>query len=752
VRVARADGGALPTDAEFAFAAVDEGLLELARNDSWNLLEAMMGRRGIEVLTSTAQMQVVGKRHYGRKAVPSGGGGGREGARELFDTLLLWRGRVPLDATGSASIDVPLVDSLTSYSLVAVANAGAGLFGTGRATIRTSQDLIVHPGLPATVREGDTLAATFTVRNASDGAFDVELRPQLTADGVAMTLAPQRRTLAAGVAEAVVWPVTVPAGSERLEWRVHAIAGGASDEVRTAQRVLPAVPVRTLQATLEQLTGPLDVPIARPSDALEGRGGVEVRVAANLAGALAGVRGWMSRYPYACVEQQASVAVALRDATRWQALVAKLGPYLDRDGLVRYFPSDALAGDDALTAYLLTIAHESGWGIPDNELGAMLDGLTGFVEGRIVRASDLPAADLAIRKLAALAALARYGRAQARLLGSFALEPGLWPASALVDWREILERVQDVDAREARIREADAQLRARLHASGSALGLARDDSPWWLLASGDATAARLLAGATRWRGWRDDAPRLARGTLARLDEGRWDTTPANAWGVLAFGKFGAAFEAVPVAGETQARIDETVQRADWATAPDGTSLAFDWPAAPARLRIGHAGAGAPWAFVSVRAAVPLVEPRSAGYRIERSVVPIEQKTKGRFTRGDVAEIRIRVDSPAAATWVVVDDPVPTGATILGSGLGRDAVTRSVDDAARGAGWLAWVERRADAYRAYYRYVGVGRVELAYRIRLDNPGVFPLPPTRAEAMYAPGRFAEWPNAAVEVAAP
>ena len=58
-------------------AAVDEGLLELMPNQSWKLLDAMMGKRGIEVKTSTAQMQVVGRRHYGLKALPSGGGGGR---------------------------------------------------------------------------------------------------------------------------------------------------------------------------------------------------------------------------------------------------------------------------------------------------------------------------------------------------------------------------------------------------------------------------------------------------------------------------------------------------------------------------------------------------------------------------------------------------------------------------------------------------------------------------------------------------
>ena len=86
-----ANGRRLPAGAELALAAVDEGLLELRPNDSWALLDAMMGERPIEVWTSTAQMQVVGKRHYGRKAVPPGGGGGRARARELFDTLLLWQ-------------------------------------------------------------------------------------------------------------------------------------------------------------------------------------------------------------------------------------------------------------------------------------------------------------------------------------------------------------------------------------------------------------------------------------------------------------------------------------------------------------------------------------------------------------------------------------------------------------------------------------------------------------------------------------
>jgi hypothetical protein len=36
---------------------------------------------------------------------------------------------------------------------------------------------------------------------------------------------------------------------------------------------------------------------------------------------------------------------------------------LDRDGLVKYFPSERF-GSDSLTAYLLSIASEAGWEIP----------------------------------------------------------------------------------------------------------------------------------------------------------------------------------------------------------------------------------------------------------------------------------------------------------------------------------------------------------------------------------------------------
>ena len=67
----------------------------------------------------------------------------------------------------------------------------------------------------------------------------------------------------------------------------------------------------------------------------------------------------MSRYPYTCLEQQVSRAVALRDERRWREIADTLPGLLDGDGLLKYFPT-LDQGSEVLTAYVLAIAHEAG--------------------------------------------------------------------------------------------------------------------------------------------------------------------------------------------------------------------------------------------------------------------------------------------------------------------------------------------------------------------------------------------------------
>ena len=764
IQVRRADGGAPPSGSEIALAAVNEGLLELMPNDTWKLLDAMMTRRGEEVETSTAQMQIIGKRHFGRKAIAAGGGGGRQSARELFDTLLLWKARVPLDAAGNAVVEIPLNDSLTSFRVVAIASSGASLFGTGSASIRATQDLMLLSGLPPLVREGDRFRATFTVRNASERAIPVALSAR--AIGIAQTaLAPVNVDLAAGEAKEITWDVTAPINAGKLEWQVQAAERNegtgaadanssahsddhARDALKISQKVVPAVPERTFQATIFQLDRTQSVSVQRPADALPGRGGINVRMQAKLVGDLPGVREYLSWYPYSCFEQMTSIAVGLRDSSRWDYLMRALPAYLDSDGMVKYWPLLAY-GDDTLTAYVLSIADEADWPIPDDLRGRMEKALIGFVEGRVVRYSALPTADLSIRKIAALEALSRRAEPiSAKWLDSVSVEPNLWPTSSVIDWYLILKRAPQLPQREERMTQAEQILRSRLNFQGTTMGFSteKSDALWWLMISADSNANRLLLALFDAPAWRDDMPRLARGVLGRMQRGRWNTTVANAWGVLAIEKFSDEFESTPVTGATVATLAADRFTHTWSE-DDDTGIfekKLPWPAQRRDLAIEQNGDGKPWVTLQSIAAIPLKTALSTGYRISREVTPVQQQAKGAWSRGDIARVHLEIEAQADMTWVVVDDPIPAGASVLGRGLGGDSTLLAKGEKKQGTVWPAFEERTFEAFRAYYRYVPKGRFIVEYTVRLNNPGSFHLPTTRVEAMYAPEMFGELPN--------
>ena len=778
--------------AEVAVAAVDEALLELLPNRSWDLLEAMLHRRAWGVQTATAQMEIVGRRHYGRKAVPAGGDGGGAPTRELLDTLLLWQPKLQLDAQGRASIDVPLNDALTSFRIVAIADSGTGLFGTGRTSIAATQDLQIISGLPPLVRGGDAFRALITVRNTTQAPMKVQLTPRATL----LTLDAQTVDVPAGEAREVTWQVTAPPQlaalrPEALLWEIEAkdLTSGARDALKVSQRVLPAVPVTVQQATLVQLDGPLTQDVAAPADALPGRGGVRLSLQPKLADGLPGVRDWFARYPYSCLEQKTSVAIGLRDEKLWQQTAAQLPAYLDADGLAYYFPpraGDERRGSDILTAALLSATQEAArlnpaFAIPADSRARMIAGLTQFVEGRIERKHWSPQSDLDVRKVAALEALSRHGAARAAMLSSITVAPNQWPTSAVIDWINVLKRVQGLPDQRTKLQEAEQVLRARLSYQGTRMVFSTEttDHWWWLMAGGDVNSARLLLTMLDDPAWKDDLGRLASGFIARQRGGAWDTTAANLWGGLALEQFSKTRESEPVSGATQAVLGDARAQVDWtkvtrlkagdlAAAPPaygapaqpgqftGNSMLLPWPAKAGEkqpLIVTHSGSGKPWLTLQSLAAVELKAPFAAGYQIKRTVTPVEQADKslpaGQYSRGDVLRVTLDITGAADMTWVAVSDPVPGGATILGSGLGRDSAIATLGEKIGGGVQPIYEERSFEAFRAYYQYLPKGSAQVEYTVRLNNPGTFQLPPTRVEALYAPEMFGESPNARVSI---
>ena len=214
-----------------------------------------------------------------------------------------------------------------------------------------------------------------------------------------------------------------------------------------------------------------------------------------------------------------------------------------------------------------------------------------------------------------------------------------------------------------------------------------------------------------------------------------------------------------MAGTTRATLEQRgapakSQAFGWAAQngiQSGGKLSLPWPAAAgaSELKLAHDGSGKPWVTVQSLAAVQLKQPFSSGYRIAKTIVPVEQKEKGAWSRGDIYRVNLEIDAQTDMTWVVVNDPIPAGATLLGSGLGRDSAIASGGERASGSAWLAYEERSFEFFRGYYEYVPKGKFTMSYTFRLNNAGQFQLPPTRVDALYAPEMFGESPNPAVTV---
>jgi uncharacterized protein YfaS (alpha-2-macroglobulin family) len=818
VSVRRTDGSVAP-NARATLIAVDDALLALRPNTTWDLFAAMTRQRGVALQHHVLLSNMAARARLGRywdfrpadeyvaradadrfstmtnarvmagapppppspaarvaaapvAQAPGAGGGAEPAVRSDFSTLALWRTDVITDANGNATVEVPMNDSLTRWRIVAVATFEADKFGTGDATVRTVQPLQVVSGLPLTVRSGDALAQKVTLRNTTKQALNVELtaRAQLTpADGqpAKVEAEPARGfvftrsiTLKPEENREVTWPVSVPDGIERIRWMISAKSTDLGDAIEVEQAVTPAVPVTVRQATLLQVEKSVNVPVTQPTGARgsvgNAAGGVSVAWQASLGdAALTEVRKWMQAYPFICLEQKTSKLATLGDRDGWERLMRELPQYLDGSGLARYFPTTQLQGSEILTAYVLDTAAALKWEIPAASRNRMVNALRAQLAGRAQGLDWAPQDASVARALSLQATLAEQASGTLDKIVT-PVDMAALPTTALVDWVRYLLATPQAPQRAEALREAAGTLRSRYDVQGTRLNWRNEarENWWWFMWNGNLAAARTAWVVNRWMGedpsWKDDLPLLVTGLVGRQQNGHWGTTTANVWGSIALADFARVREAERVSGTSTMRMaGGGTQMSASVTWPTTATTALGWPKEKdATLTLSHAGTGAPWATVAVRAAVKLEQPVSQGLQVSRMITPVEQKTPGRWSVGDTVRVTLNMASSAALTWVVVRDPVPSGATILGRGLARESQLAQQDQQRSGA-WPVFEERAAESYRGYYRYVPQGQWSVEYTVRLNNAGTFEFPPARVEAMYAPEIFGETPIAPLTI---
>lgn len=748
----KSSDGKIPTEStEVTLAVVDEALLELSPNPTWNLLDAMMGTRPLQVVTSTAQSQIIGKRHFGLKAKPEGGGGGKQSTRSLFETLLYWKGKGIVGKDGKYKFSFPLNDSLTSFRIVAVASSGPKEFGTGMAKIQTSQKIQTFSGIPPVVRMGDSLQHEVTLRNASETKEQLRLRLNVvdTKNGseVKTELETKSAMLSPGESKVITWDLTVPEEivKRKFSLEVSSPNGTVMDALSVEQNVIPAFTERVYQAGLLLYEAPFKESAQTPPGSKPNTGKMVWKASPTILTSTSGIQKYFQTYPYSCMEQRVSKAIGLRSDVLWNDVLADLNSFLDSDGLVKYFARMDY-GSEILSAYVLTSAKLTNKTIPDEVLSKIMNGLQGFLDGRVYGERYRFGADLVVRKIIVWEALTRYQTYEWEQVRPIFDNLEFLPTASLIDLSDIYNRVNGADPKVKN--RLYSVLRSKLNLQGTELIIADSGftNPWWILGSRDYTMAKFLLWSISEPAYKKDMPRIVKAFVKMQKQGRYDSTLGNAYSVLVFDRVSKLLEGEKVSG---GKVKIQTEKEILSLEPNGKQTVTQTLGMnPESFTVSYDGKGKPWLEWSVQSVLPLQTPISSGYRLKRFFEPVQIAKPGVLTKGDTIKVRLEIEADSDKTWVVVEDPIPPGSLPLGRGFGRESQINQ-DKPGDTSYYLSFEEKTLSLYRAYFEYLPKGKHVIEHSYRLNHVGNFVLPPTRVEAMYSPETHAEWPNEIVRI---
>jgi len=227
--------------------------------------------------------------------------------RSDFPETLYVNPSVITDASGKATIDVDMADSITEWRVSALANSADGRLGGSESGIKVFQDFFVDVSFPAALTRGDAVTFPLAVYNYLDvpQTVSLELQPGdwYTALGPTTTSV----TLEPGQVTGVSFPVKVDSvGLQTLT--VKAIGEQKSDAVARSVRVVPDGKAFPLA-----LSGSLDTPsvthsVTFPAGEVPGSQQLYVDIfPAFLAQAVQGMDSILAE-PNGCFEQTTSSA------------------------------------------------------------------------------------------------------------------------------------------------------------------------------------------------------------------------------------------------------------------------------------------------------------------------------------------------------------------------------------------------------------------------------------------------------------
>jgi uncharacterized protein YfaS (alpha-2-macroglobulin family) len=116
----------------------------------------------------------------------------------------------------------------------------------------------------------------------------------------------------------------------------------------------------------------------------------------------------------------------------------------------------------------------------------------------------------------------------------------------------------------------------------------------------------------------------------------------------------------------------------------------------------------------------------------------------RFKQGDRLIVRLTVKVPQEVSYVLIEDPYPSGFEVTERGMSDEVVVWSY--------WWSAIDVRDDKIAFFARSLTKGEHVIEYNLRAQTPGANHALPTMLQAMYEPSIRAYSPEARIEIKYP
>ncbi|MCX7957471.1 MAG: MG2 domain-containing protein, partial [Deltaproteobacteria bacterium] len=732
---------------------VDEGLLNLLENPTYNILDKMVKEDGLGVHTSTGLTQVVGRRHFGKKAFSQGGGGGRIVTREMFDTLVYFADSLRVSGN-RADFEFVLNDSITSFRIVAIAST-TEKFGSGFANIESTKELFINSSLPYFAREGDSFDAEFVVKNVSDKNYNLRITGEISfirngEEKRKDKLGPVEVELKSGGNQKISFPVRIPWIADEGRYRIDIMANGvAVDSITVKQKITEAIPLRVVQSVFKRFSGKSEENYGEFE-----RKDIHRRINVSFMKDLGETGRQLINYSgfmLACLEQKTSYAVVADDREFFGKLMNEINLYLDENGLLKYYPSSR-EGSPMLTAYVLEITRLNGFELPDYVVLRTTDALKDFVMGKIYRRNVYMESTQNAEKIFALSVLRAYNK-----YGVEGLAEVLKPDLSLLSLSSIID-VANAKGQNVNLRNA---IMSFFTEKSGAYFLNSDikNNYWWLMRSEDEAFAKTLIYLIQNNADDTTLGKMANGLINRFEKrGYLNNTTSNAYAAVALRLFAKRFKTEFQKSLLNVSFKCNYYREDVNESFTNKSFLFDVEGGGgitggerdtvckennADILSFNDRKNSYWVKTLLSEKAPLKEPVFKGFRIKKEYLDEKGQIKKTFRQSELVKVRITVESDSYYSNIVLIDPLLTGSQVTG---------RITQDSSQYSDYFldyTYSDVRDGYIRTYYEYIYGNRIIFEYSVRLNTRGKFNLPPTRVELMYMPDVYGEIPNETIVV---